>query len=52
MIDVFVNSMCGADLKGITCTLMDSVRGIVESLRQEFKQERENLPRQIRAIVR
>jgi hypothetical protein len=38
MIDVSVNSKYGADLEGITCTLTDSVKGSVESLRLEFKQ--------------
>jgi hypothetical protein len=33
MIDVSVNSMYGVDLEAITHTLMDSVRGSVESLR-------------------
>jgi hypothetical protein len=51
MIDVSVNSMYGADLEGITRTLMDSVRGSVESLRLEFKQESENVPRQVRGLI-
>jgi hypothetical protein len=51
MINVSVNSKYGADLEGITHTLMDSVRGSVEYLRLEFKQESEKLPRQIRAMV-
>jgi hypothetical protein len=41
----------GADLEGITHTIMDSVRGSLELLRLEFKQESEGLPRQVRAIV-
>jgi hypothetical protein len=45
MIDVSVNSEYGVDLEGITCTLMNSIHGSMESLRQGFKQERENLPR-------
>jgi hypothetical protein len=36
---------------GITCTLTDSVRGSVESLKLEFKREMERMPRQVRAIV-
>jgi hypothetical protein len=51
MIDVSVNSKYGADLEGITRTIMDGMRGTIESLCQEFKQERDNLPRQIRATV-
>jgi hypothetical protein len=51
MIDVSVNSKYGADLEGITRTLMDSVKGWVESLRLEFKQESEKMSRQIRAMV-
>jgi hypothetical protein len=47
MIDVSINSKYGADLEGITRTLMDRVRGSVESLRLEFKQESENLPRHV-----
>jgi hypothetical protein len=37
MIDISVNNKYGADLEGITCTIMDSVRGSLESLRVEFK---------------
>jgi hypothetical protein len=51
MIDVLVSSKYGADLECITRTLTDSVRGSVESLRLEFKQESERLPWQIRAMV-
>jgi hypothetical protein len=51
MIDVSFNMKYGTDLEGITRMLMDSVRGLVESLRLEFKQESEKLPRQIRAMV-
>jgi hypothetical protein len=51
MIDASVNSMYGADLEGIMCTIMDSMRGAVESHRHKFKQERDNLPRQVRATV-
>jgi hypothetical protein len=51
MIDVSVNSKYGADLEGITCTLTNSVRRSVESLKLEFKQESEKMPRQVRAIV-
>jgi hypothetical protein len=51
MIDVSINSKYGVDLEGITCTLTDRVWGSVESLRQEFNQECENLPRQIWATV-
>jgi hypothetical protein len=50
-IDVSVNSKYGADLEGITRTIMDSVRGPLESLRLEFKRESECLPRQVRAVV-
>jgi hypothetical protein len=51
IIDVSVNSKYGADLEGITRTIMDSVRGPLESLRLEFKRESEGLPRQVRAVV-
>jgi hypothetical protein len=34
-IDVSVNTKYGTDLEGITRMLMDSVKGLVESLRQE-----------------
>jgi hypothetical protein len=44
MIDVSVNSKYEADLEGITCTLTDSVRGSVESLWLEFKQESKKMP--------
>jgi hypothetical protein len=39
MIDMSVNSKYGADLEGITRTITDSMRGAIESLREEFKQE-------------
>jgi hypothetical protein len=51
MIDVSVSSKFGADLEAITRTLTDSVKGSVESLRLEFKQESEKLPRQVRAMM-
>jgi hypothetical protein len=51
LIDVSVNSKYGANLEGITCTLTDSVKGSVESLRLEFDQESEKMPRRIRAMV-
>jgi hypothetical protein len=51
MIDVSVSSKYRADLEAITRTLTDSVRGSVESLRLEFKQESEKMPRQVRAMV-
>jgi hypothetical protein len=51
MINVSVNSKFGADLEGITHTIMDSVRGSLESLRLEFKRESEGLPRQVWAVV-
>jgi hypothetical protein len=51
MIDVSVSSKYGADLEVIARTLTDSVRGSVESLRLEFKQESEKMPRQVRAMV-
>jgi hypothetical protein len=51
MIDVSVNSKYGANMEGITRTLTDSVKGSMESLRLEFKQEFEKMPRQIRAMV-
>jgi hypothetical protein len=51
LIDVSINSKYGADLEGITRTLTDSVKGSVESLRLEFNQESEKMPRQIRAMV-
>jgi hypothetical protein len=41
MIDISVSSKYGADLEAISRTLTDSVRGSVESLRIEFKQESE-----------
>jgi hypothetical protein len=45
MIDVSVNNKYEEDLEGITCTLTDSVRGSVESLWLEFKQESKKMPR-------
>jgi hypothetical protein len=51
MIDVSVNSKYGADLEGITHTIMDNVRGTLESLRLGFREESESLPRQVRAMV-
>jgi hypothetical protein len=51
MIDVSVNSKYGADMEGITHTLTDSVRRSVESLKLEFKQESEKMPRQVMVIV-
>jgi hypothetical protein len=51
LIDVSVNNKDGADLEGITCTLTDSVKRSVESLRLEFKEESEKMLRQIRAMV-
>jgi hypothetical protein len=51
IIDVSVNSNHGVDLEGMTRTLRDSMQGSVESLRQEFKQEHENLLRQIRTTA-
>jgi hypothetical protein len=51
MIDVSVNSKYGADLEGITRTLTNSMRGSLDSLRAEFRQESERLPRQLRAMV-
>jgi hypothetical protein len=51
MIDVSVNSKYGANLEGVTRTLMDSVKGSVESLRLEFKQESKKMLQQIRAMV-
>jgi hypothetical protein len=44
-------SKYGADMEGITPALTDSVHGSVESLKLEFKQESEKMPRQVRAIV-
>jgi hypothetical protein len=41
MIDVSVNSEYWADLEGITRMLTDSVRGSVELMMPEFKQESE-----------
>jgi hypothetical protein len=41
LIHVSVNNKYGTDLEGITRTLTDSVKGSVESLRLEFKQESE-----------
>jgi hypothetical protein len=51
MIDVYVSSKYGTDLEAITRTLFESVRGSVESLKLEFKQESKKLPRQVRATV-
>jgi hypothetical protein len=51
IIDVSVSSKYVVNLEPITWTLTNSVRGSVESLRLEFKQESEKLPRQVRAIV-
>jgi hypothetical protein len=51
LIDASVNSKYGVDLEGITRTLTDSVKGTVESLRLEFKQESKKMPREIRAMV-
>jgi hypothetical protein len=51
IIDVSVNSKYGANLEGITCTLKNSVKGSVLSLRLEFKQESEKMSLQIRAMV-
>jgi hypothetical protein len=52
MIDVLVNSKYGADLEGITRTLMNNLHSSVESLRVECKQDSENaLARQARATV-
>jgi hypothetical protein len=45
MIDVSVNSKYGVDLEGITHTLTDSVKGPMESLRLDFKQESKKMPR-------
>jgi hypothetical protein len=46
LIDVSINSNYGADLEGITWALIYGVRESVESLRMEFKQESEKLPRE------
>jgi uncharacterized protein YicC (UPF0701 family) len=51
MIDVSVSSKYGADLEAITRMLTDSVKGSVESLRLEFKQEAKKMPRQVRSMV-
>jgi hypothetical protein len=51
MIDVSVNSKYGADLERLTRMLMDSLRGSFEFFRLECKQDTENLPRQVRAMV-
>jgi hypothetical protein len=51
MIDVSVSSKYGADLEVITRSLTDSVKGSVESLRLEFKQESKKVPRKVRAMV-
>jgi hypothetical protein len=52
MIDVSVSSKYGADLEGMTCTLMDSLHGSVESFKAECKQDSENaLSRQVRATI-
>jgi hypothetical protein len=44
MTDVSVSRKYGTDLEGIMHTLTDSVWGLVESLRLEFKQESKRLP--------
>jgi hypothetical protein len=51
LIDVSVNSKYGVDLEGVTRALTESVKGSVESLRLELKQESKKMPRQIRAMV-
>jgi hypothetical protein len=52
MINVSVSSKYGADLQGMTCTLMDSLHGSVESFKAECKQDSENaLSRQVRATI-
>jgi hypothetical protein len=51
MINVSVNSKYGADLEGITHTIMDKVRDSLELVRLESKRESKGLPRQIRAVV-
>jgi hypothetical protein len=37
MIDVSVNSKYGADLEGMTCMIMDGVRGSLESICLEIR---------------
>jgi hypothetical protein len=44
MINISVNRKYDIDLEGITRTLTDSVKGSVELLRLEFKQEYEKMP--------
>jgi hypothetical protein len=51
LIDVSVDSKYGADLEGITRTLIASVRGSAESPRLGFKQESKKMPRQITTMV-
>jgi hypothetical protein len=51
MIHVSVSSKYRADLEVIAQTSTDSMRGSIESLRLEFKQDSENLPGQVRAMV-
>jgi hypothetical protein len=51
LVNVSVNSKYRADLHGVTHTLMDSVKGSVESLRLEFKRESEKMLWQIRSMV-
>jgi hypothetical protein len=51
LINVSVNSKYGANLEGITWALTDGVKGSVESIRLEFKQESKKLPKQIRVMV-
>jgi hypothetical protein len=51
MIDVSVNRKYGANLEGITGTIINSMQGVVESLRQDFKQEHESVSWYIRATV-
>jgi hypothetical protein len=51
MIDVSMNSKYMADLEGMMRTLMDGVRGSLDSIRAESKQELDRLPWQIKATM-
>jgi hypothetical protein len=52
MIDVSVSSKYGANLEGMTQTLMDSLHGSFESFKTDSKRDtEEKLARQVRSVV-
>jgi hypothetical protein len=52
MIDVSVNSKYDTDLEGITRTLTDRLRSLLESFKLDYKQDVDNnLHRQVRSMV-